>query len=103
MRIPLDGHEILDLDGAFLTNTAKVIPPKVHQHHMFGDLFRIGQQFLFQGSILLRRLAARTGPRDRPCFNKPLLATDQQFGRRPYNGKVVDIQQVHVRRRIQRP
>ena len=45
-------------------HAADVVAAEVDQHQVFGQFFRVGQQFFRQVGILLRRLAARAGAGD---------------------------------------
>ena len=71
VAVALDEELIGDLDGADLRDAADVVAPEIEQHQMLGALFRIGQQFLFQRLVFVRRRATRARAGDRadtsPC------------------------------------
>ncbi len=80
---------------------------------MFGDFFRVGQQFGGQLRILLRRSAAWAGAGQRTdgdfafgfavrLRRRGLLIAHQDFWRCADNLHVAEIVEIHIRRRIQR-
>ena len=46
VRVGLDGHERLDLDGAVLAHAAEVVAAEVDEHHVLGALLLVGEQVL---------------------------------------------------------
>jgi hypothetical protein len=49
-----------------LRNAANVVSSKIEQHHVLGDLLRIGEQLGREHLVGLARRAARPRARDRP-------------------------------------
>ena len=65
VAVPLDAHEVDDLDGARHADPAEVVAGQVDEHHVLGALLRVGEQLLGERGVLLRRGAARPGAGDR--------------------------------------
>ena len=66
VRIALDKHEPFHLHRAVFADAAKVVAAEVHQHNVFGALFRIGEKFRFQFAVFGFVAAARNSAGDRP-------------------------------------
>ena len=65
VAVALDEELVGDLDGADLGDAADIVAAEIEQHQMLGALLRIGEQFLFQRLVLVRRRAARPRAGDR--------------------------------------
>ena len=81
VRIALNIHQLRNVHCAVFTNPPQVVARQVHQHDVLGALFWIGQQFLFQAQIFVRRLAARARPGNRPDGGYALLQAYVHFRR----------------------
>ncbi len=109
MRIPLDDHELVDLDASVGGHAAHVVAGEVHQHHVLGALFLVGQEISLQSGVFGLRLAAASragdGTRDHPVPLHP----NQRLGRRTryLDGGAArsrpEAQEVHVRAGVERP
>ncbi len=104
VRVGLDGHERLDLDRAVLAHAAEVVAAEVDEHHVLGALLLVGQQVLRRS----RRPASASPPRGRvPAIGRvvarPPRDGEQRLGRRADDLEVLEVQEVHVRRRVDRP
>ena len=67
---------------------------------MFGPFLGIGQEFPLVDQVLIGRFAARTRARDRPNLHPPVFAANVDFRRRADEREAVQLEQEHVRRRI---
>ena len=65
VAVALDEELVGDLDRADLGDAADIVAAEIEQHQMLGALLRIGQQFVFQRLVLVRRRAARARAGDR--------------------------------------
>ena len=65
VRVGLDGHERLDLDGAVLAHAPEVVAAEVDEHDVLGALLLVREQVLGDRAVLLRVAAARAGAGDR--------------------------------------
>ena len=107
MRVFFDHHAVGDLHAASRRDAADIVARQVDQHHVFGDLFRVGQQFGRQCRVAFWRGAARTGAGDRTqrhflaAVRRAFIA-HQNLGRSADDLHVAEVIEVHVRRRVQR-
>ena len=102
VAVVLDRHEALDVDRPVLAHPAEVIAPEVDEHHVLGPLLGIGQQLLGDPAVLLGVLAARPGAGDRAGGDPPAGDRDQRLGARAGDLEVAEVQEVHVRARVDR-
>ena len=96
MGIPLDCHHVCHRHAAGHGNPSDVVSPEVDQHQVFGELFRVGQQFLGQIGIFLSGLAPVACPGDRPQGDHPVFEPDQDFRGRSGDVEIAEIEVVHV-------
>src|SRR5574340_188387 len=82
--IALDLHQRLHLHRSPGRDPSHVVPPKVHQHDVFGPLLFIGQQPPAEFLILLRRLSTAARPGDGSQRDLSVFAADQRFRRGPH-------------------
>lgn len=61
VRVPLDGHEVDDLDRAGLADPAQIVTAEVDQHEVFGTLLGVGEELVGEGLVLLRGRPAVPG------------------------------------------
>ena len=66
VRVPLDLHDVRELDRAVIGDPADIVATQVHEHDVLGPLLGIGEQFLGQRAILGLGAASPAGPRQRP-------------------------------------
>ena len=79
MAVPLDGHEVDDLDGARRADPAEVVAREVDEHQVLGALLLVGEQLLGELVVLGRRVAARPGAGDRVRGRPPAQHLDQRL------------------------
>ena len=101
VRVAFDHHIVGDLHAAGIGHAANVVAAQVHQHHVFGDFFRVGQQVFGQCLVFFARFAARAGAGDGAHGDGVVLAANQDLRRRTHHVEVVEVVEEHVRRRVQ--
>ncbi len=84
-------------------NATDVVAAEVHQHHVLGALLRVGEQFEFEGFVLLAGRTARTCTRDRTHRDGVTFEAHEDLGTRPDDVEAAEVVIEHVGRRIQRP
>ena len=100
------------LDAANLGNAANVVAGQIDQHHMFGTLFGVVDQFLLDAFVF--GVTARTGAGARQRTDRDLLIwlaigthnmllPHQDFGRRAHHLKLTKVVKIHVRAGVERP
>ena len=100
VRVGLDGHERVDVHGAELAHAAEVVAAEVDEHHVLGALLLVGQQLLGDRLVVVDRRAARAGAGDRPRRDVAAGDRDQRLGRGADDLEVLEVEEVHVRRRV---
>ena len=103
VRVGLDGHERLHLDGAELADAAEVVAAEVDEHHVLGALLLVGEQVGGDRLVLLGVAAARAGARDRAGRRAAAGDGHERLGRGADDLEVLEVEEVHVRRRVDRP
>ena len=103
MRIPLDLKSPLHLDTAELRYPAYVISSQIHQHAVFGKLFRVREKFLLQCLVLLLRFPSGPCPRERKCVQHSAFELHQGLRRRACDLKIRACEVKHVRGRVHGP
>ena len=101
--ITLHHHFIGKLYTANFSHSARIISTQVNQHKMLGQFFRISQQFFFHCQIFLLGITTSARASDWPDGNRIILKTNQDFRRRTDYLEIVQIKEIHVRRRIEAP
>ncbi len=79
--IALHDHLVGQLHCASFRHPAGVVAAQVDQHQVLGDLFRVGQEFLFQGFVLGIGGAAFAGAGDGPDGDFLIFHPGQDFRR----------------------
>ena len=79
VRIAFDDHFLGKLDATSTRDAPDIVPPQVDQHQVFGDLFGIGEQFLFQRKVLFLVLTTRTRAGDRPHRHHAIFIAHQNL------------------------
>ncbi len=102
VRIVLDRHVVGDAHRADLRHAPDVVAAEIHQHHVLGALFRVRQQLLGERRVFVGRLAARARAGDRPQCDVAVLKPHQDFGRCADDVKIVEVEEKHVGRGIER-
>ena len=100
VRVGLDAHERLDVHAAELAHPPEVVAAEVDQHHVLGALLLVGQQVLGDRLVLVERRAARARAGDRARRDVAAGDGDQRLGRRADELEVVEVEEVHVGRRV---
>src|SRR5690554_3093163 len=101
--IALDDHLVGELHGAGFRYSAGVVAAQVDQHQVLGDFFRVGQQFVFQRLVFGLGSAALAGAGDGAHGDFFIFHPGQDFRRGTNNVEVAQVEEVHVRRRVQYP
>ena len=99
MRIGFDAHQLIDLHRARHAHTRQIVAFQIDQHHVFGTLFRMPDQFTDLGGLVIAR-HARARARDRPRLHAAGLDADQTLRGRTQQGPIGNAQQTGERRRI---
>src|SRR4051794_5077025 len=102
VRVGLDAHEALYLDGPVLAHAPEVVAAEVDEHHVLGALLLVGEQLLADAAVLLERRAARARAGDRARGHAVAHHGDERLRRRADDLEVLEVQVVHVRRRVDR-
>ena len=97
----LDGHELLDLDGAVIADAAEIVAAKIDEHDVLGTLFFTGEQLLFQALIFGFVFAARLGAGDGAVENIAAAHPHEHFRGTAHNRDIVHLQKKEIGRRVQ--
>ncbi len=103
VAVALDEKLVGDGDSADLCDAADVIAAEIEQHQMLGALLRVGQQFVLQRFVFVRRRAARAGAGDRADGDDVAGDLDQDFRARAGDGEAAEIEKIKIRRRVGPP
>ena len=103
VRVGLDGHERVDLDRAVLAHPAEVVAPEVDEHDVLGALLLVGEQALGDPRVLGLVGAARARAGDRAGRHVAAGHGEQRLGARAGDLEVAEVQEVHVRARVDDP
>ena len=79
VAVALDEELVGDLDGADLGDAADIVAAEIEQHQMLGALLRIGEQFLFERLVFVRRRAARARAGDRADGHGAIAQPSPEF------------------------
>ena len=105
--VTLNHHQVLDLDGAWLADAAKVIAAQIHQHHVLRPFLGIGQQIGLEVAILQFGMASGTGAGDRAqaCLDpsRDWVCLDHHLGAGADQLPVAEVEEGHIRRWIHHP
>src|SRR5512134_481490 len=100
MGIPLDHHQLRNLDAAGLAYAAYVVPSQVHEHDVLCALLWVRDEFGGQRVVFLLARASPPGARNGPEVDTVTLEPDHDLRRSAYDGRVATAKKIHVRRRI---
>ena len=100
MGKPLHFHHLGDFDGARIADPSDVIAAQVQQHDVLGALLLAALQLRFVGVVLAGGAAARTGASDGVSGGDAVLDFDYGFDGRADDLEPVQVQVVHVGRRV---
>ncbi len=82
VRVPLDEHQPVHLDGPKLAHSAHVVAAQVHQHHVLGALLLVVEHLVGHRLVFLFSSPARAGSGNRPVLHLALVHAHQQLRRR---------------------
>ena len=102
VRVGLDGHERLDLDGAVLADAAEVVAAEVDEHHVLGALLLVGEQVGGDRDVGVGVGPARAGAGDRARRGGAAGDRHERLGRGADDLEVLEVEEVHVGRRVDR-
>ena len=102
VRIALDHHVFGEFDRPHFGNPPGVVAAKVKQLDMFGALFLVGQQILFQRQIFFKRDTAPARSGNRTHGDGIAFEPNEDFRRSANNEKILEIEVEHVRRGVER-
>ncbi len=102
VRVALDDHPVGHGDGARRGDAADVVASEIDEHHVLGDLLRIGEQLRRELLVGFARRAARARAGDRPQRDCRAFLPHEDLGRRADHVEVAEIVVEHVRRRVER-
>ena len=80
VRVALDREEVAHSNGAVARHASHVVATQVHEHHVLGALFLVGEQDLRQRVVLGWRLSAGPRPSDRPHRYLAVLHPHEHLG-----------------------
>ena len=103
VRVGLDGHERLDLDGAVLADAPEVVAAEVDEHHVLGALLLVRQQVGGDRDVGVGVGPARPRAGDRAGRGAAAGDGDERLGRGADDLEVLEVEEVHVGRRVDRP
>ena len=81
VRVALDKHQLVDLDGAEVADAADVVAAQVDQHDVLGALFFVVHHLGFESEVGGLVCAAGAGAGDGPVLDFAVVHADQQLGR----------------------
>src|SRR5262249_54391940 len=102
VRVPLDAHEVSDTHTSEFGNSPDVIPSEIDEHDMFRAFFRIREELRDQTLVVRGSGAAGTRAGNGAHGDRVVLNPYQQLRRRAHDLESVELEVVHVRRRIER-
>ena len=73
MRVSLNLHEFLHLDGSSLRHASDVVATEVDEHDVFRALLFVGQEVHLERLILFLRFTSHARPRERTVHHRALL------------------------------
>ncbi len=103
VRVGLDGHERVDVDRPVAAHAAQVVAAQVDEHHVLGALLLVGQQLGGDALVGGQVAPARARAGDRPRRHVRPGHRQQRLGRGAGHLEVAEVQEVHVRRRVDGP
>ena len=103
MAVALDEELSVTLTVPIVGDAADVVAAEIEQHQMLGALLGIGEQFVFQRLVFVRRLAARARAGDGPDRDDAVARPHQDFRAGADDGETGEIEVVQKRRRIEPP
>ena len=86
VAVALDDELSVTSTRADLRDAADIVAAKIEQHQVLGTLLRVGEQFVVERLVLVRRHAARAGAGDGPDRDLALADPHQDFRARADDG-----------------
>ncbi len=102
VAVAFDHEALAHLHAARLRHAAYVVAAEVDQHQVLGALLGVGQQLDLQRLVFLHRAAARARTGDGAHRDLAALQAHQDLRRGAHDLGAADVEEVHVRRRIER-
>jgi hypothetical protein len=87
----LDGHELIDLHCAELTDTTQIVALKIDQHQMFCPFLFIREEVTDETSIVSFVSSARPRSRNWAGIGQSTLKADQSLGRATHQSDVIEV------------
>ena len=81
VTVTLDPHLLRDTNASKFRDSPQIVSRQVEQHHMFGALFRIGEQIRGIVLVLLRGSTALARACNWSNLDQPIDDTDVHFRR----------------------
>ena len=103
VRKPLHVHELGDVDGAWHADSPDIVPAQIQQHDVFGALLLAVFEFAFQRDVFGSRLPSWAGAGNWVGGNDAVFDLGYRFDGSADNLESVEVEVVHVRRRIAAP
>src|SRR6266851_2801778 len=97
----LDGHELLDFDGAVIADAAEIVAAEIDKHDVLGAFLFAAEQLFFEALVFGFVFAAGPSSGDGAVENIAALDFHEHFGRAAHDRDVVHLQKEEIRRRIQ--
>ncbi len=104
VAVGLDLHQLVDRDPAVLAHAPEVVAPQVDEHHVLGALLLVGEQLLGDPAVVLGGVAPRGRVPAIGLVARPGRPADRQqrLRARARDLEVAEVQEVHVRARVDR-
>ncbi|MNH23697.1 hypothetical protein D3C79_836060 [compost metagenome] len=99
--VTLDHHLLGQAHTAGRRHTADIVAAQIDQHQVLGNFLVVRQQVVFQRTIGLFGRTTRAGTGNRAHGDQVVLDTYQHFGRAADHMEVTEVEEVHVRRRVE--
>ncbi|MCY1361663.1 hypothetical protein D9M69_483360 [compost metagenome] len=99
--ITLDDHFLGELHRADFRYATGVVTTEVDQHQVFSDFLVVRQQVFFQRQVCLFIGSPRTGAGNRAHGDQVVFDPHQYFRRTANDVEVAEVEEVHVRRRVE--
>ena len=80
MAVTLQCHQLVDLLGAVIDDTAEVVASQVDEHHVLGPLLRVLDQFSGQPAVVLVIAPPPPGAGDGPRHDPAAIELDERLG-----------------------
>ena len=79
VAVTFDDHHVGKFDRTVFRNSADIVASQVDQHHMLGAFFRVGEEFLREGTVLSFGRAATASSSQRADCGFAVFHTHHDF------------------------